>query len=369
MVLIIKKGDKLEFIESWDYSKDNKERNLHKLIEQNPEFIITTEEENRHTLAIGSKMALPGGELDLLFVDNEGNLTLVELKRGRAPRKVIAQILDYASSLNEMTLDELENCINGNFRNLKEIFDEFRNRGALPSPEFSLSEFKENVKASLKNIKLIIASYKITEDIKRVANWLRDNYSVPIFCVEFEYFKRGENEFFIPRIIGEETSKRLKVKREKTTMQKKYYRFFDALIKEFKKKKPSVTERGATYDSWLAIPSGYGNSIHFEWLFHGREPNKKLGVELHFEDRDEKRNLTLLKHFKNKKKELEDKIGGKLIFEKWTGTWTRIYVTKLVGTLENGIKNEDIKRWAVGTMIKFYEVFKPELDRFVPTIK
>ena len=91
MVLIIKKGDKLEFIESWDYSKDNKEGNLHKLIEQNPQFIITTEEENKHMLPIGSKMALLSGELDLLFVDNEGNLTLVELKRGKTPRKVIAQ--------------------------------------------------------------------------------------------------------------------------------------------------------------------------------------------------------------------------------------------------------------------------------------
>jgi len=369
MVLIIKKGDKLEFIESWDYSKDNKEGNLHKLIEQNPQFIITTEEENKHMLPIGSKMALLSGELDLLFVDNEGNLTLVELKRGKTPRKVIAQILDYASSLNEMTLDELENYMNGRFRNLKEIFHEFKDRGALPSPEFSLSEFKENLKASLKNFKIIIASYKITEDIKRVTSWLRDNYSLPIFCVEFEYFKRGEDEFFIPRIIGEEASRKLKVKREKTAMQKKYYRFFDALIKEFKKKKPGVTERGATYNSWLAIPSGYGNSIHFEWLFHGREPNKTLGVELHFEDRNEKRNLTLLKYFESKKRELGDKIGQKPIFEKWTETWTRIYITKPVGTLENGIRNEDIKQWAVDIMKKFYEFFKPELDRFLPTIK
>lgn len=369
MVLVIKKGNKLEFVESWDYSKDKQEKNLHKLIEQNPQFIIRTEEENKHILPIGSKMTLPGGELDILFVDNEGNLALVELKRGRAPRKVVAQILDYASSLNDMSLDELENFMNGKFKNMKEVYEELENNDLLPTPEFSLSEFKDNVKNSLKNIKLIITSYNITEDIKRVTNWLRDNYSVPIFCVEFEYFKKGDNEFFIPKILGGETSRKLRGIRKKTAVQKKYYKFYGDLLKEFKMKKSGITERGSTGDSWLGLPSGYGNSIHFEWTFSGREPNKILGVELHFENSDKNKNLKLLKHFEEKKKELKEKIGKKLRFEEWGKNWARIYLTKPVGTLEKAIKNEEIKNWAVSMMIKFYDVFKPELDRFVPTMK
>ena len=369
MVLVIKKKDRLDFVESWDYSKDKQEKSLHKLIEQNPEFIIGTEEESKPVITIGSNMTLPGGELDLLFVDNEGSLTLVELKRGRAPRKVIAQILDYASSLSEMSLDELENSMNGKFTRLKDAFDDFERFDLLPAPEFSFPEFRDNVKSSLRNIRLFITSYSITEDIKRVTRWLRENYSVPILCVEFEYFRKGDQEFFMPRIIGEETPEKRRGKRKITPMQKKYYKFFDDVLQEFKKKKRGVTDRGSTYDSWLPLPSGYGNSIHFEWLFSGREPNKTLGIEIHFENTDKSQNLKLLKHFTEKKEELEKEIGESLAFEEWGKNWSRIYAARPVGTIEQGIENEEAKNWAVDTMINFYDTFKPKLDEFVPTMK
>jgi hypothetical protein len=38
-----------------------------------------------------------GGRIDILAIDRDGNLTIVELKRDRSPREVVAQILDYAS--------------------------------------------------------------------------------------------------------------------------------------------------------------------------------------------------------------------------------------------------------------------------------
>ena len=38
-----------------------------------------------------------GGSIDLLGIDDEGNLAILELKRDRTPREVVAQVLDYAS--------------------------------------------------------------------------------------------------------------------------------------------------------------------------------------------------------------------------------------------------------------------------------
>jgi Endonuclease NucS len=38
-----------------------------------------------------------GGRVDLLGLDVEGNLVLIELKRDRTPREIVAQVLDYAS--------------------------------------------------------------------------------------------------------------------------------------------------------------------------------------------------------------------------------------------------------------------------------
>ena len=38
-----------------------------------------------------------GGVMDLLCIDRNGDLVVVELKRGRTPRDVTAQALDYSS--------------------------------------------------------------------------------------------------------------------------------------------------------------------------------------------------------------------------------------------------------------------------------
>ena len=49
-----------------------------------------------------------GGTLDLLAVDEEGNLVIVELKRDSAARDVVAQTLDYASSIHDFSREDAE---------------------------------------------------------------------------------------------------------------------------------------------------------------------------------------------------------------------------------------------------------------------
>src|SRR5215213_3319317 len=46
-----------------------------------------------------------GGFIDLLAVDAEGYLCVLELKRDRTPREVVAQLLDYASWLSDGIAD------------------------------------------------------------------------------------------------------------------------------------------------------------------------------------------------------------------------------------------------------------------------
>jgi len=47
---------------------------------------------------------------DLLALDSEGNLVIVELKKGRAPREVTTQLLEYAAWASELTNDEIVDC-------------------------------------------------------------------------------------------------------------------------------------------------------------------------------------------------------------------------------------------------------------------
>jgi hypothetical protein len=50
-----------------------------------------------------------GGRIDLLAMDRQGSSVIVELKRGRTPREVVAQILDYASWVCDLDYEHLDN--------------------------------------------------------------------------------------------------------------------------------------------------------------------------------------------------------------------------------------------------------------------
>ena len=59
-------------------------------------------------LVIGRQIERYGVPLDLLAVDRDGNLVVVELKRDKTPRDVVAQALDYASWVQELGREEVE---------------------------------------------------------------------------------------------------------------------------------------------------------------------------------------------------------------------------------------------------------------------
>src|SRR5947209_9544651 len=73
-----------------------------------------------------------GHRIDILALDRESNLVLLELKRGRTPRDVVAQVLDYASWAHALTEQDIERlATEGRQRPLEELFRE-RFRSELP---------------------------------------------------------------------------------------------------------------------------------------------------------------------------------------------------------------------------------------------
>ena len=53
-----------------------------------------------------------GGRIDLLGIDRDGDLTLIEMKRDRTPREIIAQTLDYGSWVKSLTTPRLHHIAN-----------------------------------------------------------------------------------------------------------------------------------------------------------------------------------------------------------------------------------------------------------------
>ena len=67
---------------------------------------------------VGRQTSTTGGPLDLLGVDTDGRLVVYELKRGRLNREAVAQVIDYASSLNAMDEETLYRHISERSGNL-----------------------------------------------------------------------------------------------------------------------------------------------------------------------------------------------------------------------------------------------------------
>ena len=56
---------------------------------------------------IGRQVVIKSGPLDLLGIDKHGNTVVVELKRDKLPREVLAQAIDYASDVAGWSFEKL----------------------------------------------------------------------------------------------------------------------------------------------------------------------------------------------------------------------------------------------------------------------
>jgi len=358
-VIGLKNGDKLEILEEHDFEDYKDERYLHEIIEKSPELVLN-ELASGNVIVLGSRVRIDGKEIYLLVCDEQGNLIIIELKKGRSPREAIAQLLDYASLIYRRGIDGLLSVLR--YNSIEDIFKQFYDE----KEDEKFEEFRRNFEKSIRKPWLVLVSYDIGDDVIRMAEWLRSVYGVTVFCVEFDYYKKENKEIFVPRVIGLEEVEIVR-DRELSPIKKKYLEFFSEVLEKFKEEVPEATTRRAYPSSFLQIPSGY-NSIHFQWDFKGREPHKELRVCLDFEFDDKEKNEKLLEEFKKRKDELEKRIGEKLEFAPHGSKWTRIYTKREIRTIDNAIKDEKIKEWAVETMVKFHRVLKPILDECMSKI-
>src|SRR5262249_39783092 len=68
-----------------------------------------------------------GGRIDLLAIAPDASLVLIELKRDRTPRDVVAQAIDYASWVEKLRTEEIA-ATYGRFAPGKRLAEDFRQR-------------------------------------------------------------------------------------------------------------------------------------------------------------------------------------------------------------------------------------------------
>lgn len=138
---------------------------------------------NSNLLIIGQQVPTEyGGFIDLLAIDPAGNLVILELKRDKTPRDIVAQVLDYASWVEKLGHDEIQSIASAFLS--PETFDEaFRNKFQTELPEV-LNE---------RHRMYIIAS-SLDSATERIVKYLSESHNIDINAATFAYFKTPEGE-------------------------------------------------------------------------------------------------------------------------------------------------------------------------------
>jgi len=125
-----------------------------------------------------------GGFIDLLALDAEGRVHVLELKRDRTPRDVVAQALDYGSWAKDLSLEELEQIHQDNGEGDTHLDEAFAEHFGGPLPDVVNADQQFTIVAS---------ELDATSD--RIIEFLAESYDVPINAVFFGHFADGGHEY------------------------------------------------------------------------------------------------------------------------------------------------------------------------------
>lgn len=346
----------IEYLEEVEYSETHLEDDLHDVIRKDPRLVmgaLTT----RENVVLGSKIQFPTGkESDLITCDKRGTLTILEFKRDRSPRRAVTQLFDYASSLARLDLEGFLALTN--YDSLEDLYETFERE---EDSEFDIDDFERTFTAGIESPQLILVAYTVTDDVRRMTRWLREVHELKINCVEFDYYERDDAEMFVPTVIGLDETQEIKEK-EETPKQRKYRQFYGEILDQFKEERPGVTSRSASSDKWQLIPVGHQN-VALVWDFKGNPGDKEFTVGLQFYLNDPEHNEELLETVLNEIKNGAVDLTEELHAEEYGDSgYTRLYVAREVGRVDDALGDEKLKSWAVVTMIKFHKNLKPVLD-------
>ena len=134
-------------------------------------MLIGRQEDNGH-----------GGRIDLMALAPDGSIVLVELKRNRTSRDVVAQALDYASWVEELESDDIA-AIYARFRPGRNLTDDFLARFGQPLDEVALNELHQ----------IVLVASSLDPGTERIVDYL-NRRGIAINVLFFEVFEHAERK-------------------------------------------------------------------------------------------------------------------------------------------------------------------------------
>ncbi|MGE3801214.1 MAG: nuclease [Candidatus Kapaibacterium sp.] len=124
-----------------------------------------------------------GGFIDLLALNQDGQIILIELKREKTPREVVAQAIDYASWVQDLQPDEIVQ-IYDKFSGGRSLQEDFKKRFGIELDEEQLNGSHQ----------IVVVASALDASTERIVLYL-NSLDVPINIIFFQVFQHEELEF------------------------------------------------------------------------------------------------------------------------------------------------------------------------------
>jgi hypothetical protein len=172
---IVASGDQLVAV---DQARLNLEGRLENWIERDPAIVETG------LLMIGKQTPTGhGGFIDLLALDGNGDVVIIELKRDKTPREVVAQALDYASWTVDLSHDQISEMASGYLGDSGPLEVAFRRTFGTDMPDTLNQDHR-----------ILVVASSIDASSERIIRYLSNQHGVRINAVTFQYFATPEGE-------------------------------------------------------------------------------------------------------------------------------------------------------------------------------
>jgi hypothetical protein len=219
--LISDKGEPLRPMVEQAYESEDM---LQGLLAQYPDLLAGDEmdpDNPRRWLLVTREMGVPDAadsagrwSLDHLFLDQDGILTLVEVKRAtdtRARREVVAQMLDYAANAvlywpHEQIVAAFERTARAAGREPAEVLAEFLAPEAVDESMDVAGQFWTRVKTNLaaEHIRMVFVADQIPRELQRIVEFLNDQMDpAKVIAVEVQQFVGEGIRTLVPRTVGQ----------------------------------------------------------------------------------------------------------------------------------------------------------------------
>lgn len=155
----------------------DRERRLEDWIESHPDVL------GERLLPIGRQIRTAfGGIVDVLALDSEGRCVLIELKRGKTPREIVGQALDYISWVHKLSDGDIRNLIEKNIG--RPFADVYRERFGTRNPPSELNSDQ----------RMMIVCTDTDDATRRILDYLTERHHMDVNVITLSYYKVGDQE-------------------------------------------------------------------------------------------------------------------------------------------------------------------------------